>query len=407
MNQPFGFTPGDQPKFDINSLGEMLQQIGAMMQRADSTEDNGAVSWTTIRETARSTIFEDSDSSILDSQKTAATQAMQLAQTWVDAVTSFPTNTTTLNSWSRSEWLEATIPAWQPLIDPVAEGMQRTMVDLNQQLPAGMEVPAEMKAMLEPIMAMAKKMAAVSTGMQIGKGLGALSAELLAASDIPVALTPNCEPAVFPNAISKFAADYGLPVAEAMLFICVREAAFQRLMAANPWLQREVGDLVASYARGIEFDADRIQELMGQIDPADPSSMQELLESGAFEPTRTAAQERALQQLEFRLALVEGWVQLLAQTAVAGRLEAATALGEIFVRRQISGGPTGKAFANLVGLQLDTVLIRKALLFWQDFTEQAGSDKRDWVWTHPDLLPSKSDFQDPHDYFAALKNENE
>lgn len=403
MNQPFGFTPGDQPKFDMNSLGEMLSQLGAMMQKADVNEDAGAVSWETIRQSARSVIFEQSDSSVVPAQKSVVENANQLAQTWVDGVTSFPTNTTVVNSWSRSEWLEATVPAWQPLINPIAEGMQRTMVDMNQQLPPGMEVPPQMQEMLQPIMAMAKKMAAVTTGMQIGKGLGALSADLLAASDIPVALSPNATPILLPNAIHAFATEYGLPESEAFLYIAVREALFQRLMAGNPWLQREVGDLIANYARGIQFDAAHIQEIMGTVDPSDPNSMQELMESGAFEPTVSESQQRILQRLEFMLALVEGWVQHLASTVVTGRLEAGNQLSEVFLRRQIAGGPASKAFANLIGLQIDSVLIRRALDFWKAFSVELGPEKRDWVWSHPDLLPSRSDFDDSAEYFNALR----
>ncbi|MEY3407400.1 MAG: hypothetical protein RL038_461 [Actinomycetota bacterium] len=404
MNQPFGFASGDDKNFDMNSLGAMLQQLGAMMQQAGDESDTGAVSWKSIKDSARQTIAKDGDASITDGQKSAVVDAVELAQTWTDTQTVFPVTTSGAKAWSRSEWVEQTLSAWEPLINPVAEGLQRTMAQTAPQL--GGELPAEMAQMIEPVMAMAKKLASLQTSMQIGNGLGALSGDLLAASDIAAPLSPNSVPALLPNAIQKFAADYSLPVNEVMVYVAIREVAFQRLMSANLWLQHELANLIASYARGIEFDAERVQEVLSGIDPNNPESMQEVMSAGIFEPTRTEAQERALAKMEFVLALVEGWVAQVTAAAANQRLTSANALNETFLRRQMSGGPAAKTFTNLVGLELRPKLLRSAINFWSVVESEVGIDKRDGVWSHPDLLPSPEDFENVAAYLAGLKADN-
>ena len=39
--------------------------------------------------------------------------------------------------------------------------------------------------------------------------------------------------------------------------------------------------------------------------------------------------------------------------------------------------------------------LREAATLWRMLTEQAGSDRRDEVWAHPDLLPDASDLDNP------------
>ncbi|MEY4348512.1 MAG: hypothetical protein RIS43_931, partial [Actinomycetota bacterium] len=151
---PFGFTPNEGQPFDMNSLGEMLQQIGQMMQRAQNDTTENGVSWGTIHDSARQAISAAGDPSITDKQKNDVSQAVALAQVWLDGVTTYPASSTESLAWSRSEWLEATLPAWRPLIEPVAAGLSRTVTQISSEAQSPQELeqlPPEMKAMLEPM----------------------------------------------------------------------------------------------------------------------------------------------------------------------------------------------------------------------------------------------------------------
>src|SRR5208337_1059732 len=60
------------------------------------------------------------DPSVLDAQRREITDAVRLADLWLDEVTAFPSGIHKIEAWSRSEWLEATFPIWAKLCDPIA-----------------------------------------------------------------------------------------------------------------------------------------------------------------------------------------------------------------------------------------------------------------------------------------------
>jgi putative hydrolase len=103
----------------------------------------------------------------------------------------------------------------------------------------------------------------------------------------------------------------------------------------------------------------------------------------------------SLARLETALALVEGWVGVIVQRAVADRLPSVGRLAEAYRRRRAAGGPAEQTFAALVGLDLRPRRLREATTLWAALTEHRGIDGRDALWGHPDLLPSEEDFADP------------
>jgi putative hydrolase len=95
------------------------------------------------------------------------------------------------------------------------------------------------------------------------------------------------------------------------------------------------------------------------------------------------------------LALVEGWVDEVVAQATAERMPNATKLQEIVRRRRAAGGPAEDAFAALVGLELRPRRLRDAATLWSSLRSRKGAAARDAVWSHPDLLPTSADLDDP------------
>jgi hypothetical protein len=73
----------------------------------------------------------------------------------------------------------------------------------------------------------------------------------------------------------------------------------------------------------------------------------------------------------------------------------ADALREASRRRRATGGPAEQTFATLVGLELRPRRLREAAALWWGVTEKHGIGVRDNIWSHPDLLPSADDLDDP------------
>lgn len=316
-------------------------------------------------------------------------ESLRLADLWLEDQSALPSGIRTSTAWSRSEWINNTIGVWQKLCDPVAGRMVAAMGDL---------VPEEMREQLGPMSSMVAALGGALFGGQLGQALGSLAAEVLSAGDIGLPLGPAGAAALVPANIAEYGEGLSLDPAEVLLYVALREAAHQRLFGHVPWLRAHVMGSVEAYAAGIKVNQEAIEEAMGQIDPNNPESMQELALEGIFSPDDTPAQKAALVRLETTLALIEGWVAHVVDTAAADRLPNVAALSEAFRRRRATGGPAEQTFGALVGLEMRPRRLREATALWAALTEHRSISGRDAIWDHPDLLPTADDFADPQAY---------
>lgn len=383
-------------------LQQMFQQVQSMMM---SSAGDGPVNWQLAHDHARRTAASTSDPSVSATQNREVDEALRLAELWLDNVTDFPSTGLIGRGWSRAEWIEATMATWRRLTEPVANSVSTALsTAISEQL------PEEMKGMLGGATSMLQNMGGAIFGMQLGAAIGALSGEVVSASDIGVPLV-DLEMALLPANVVKFGEGLGLPEGDVRLYLAVREAAHARLFMHVPWLRAHLLGTVEDYARGIHIDISKIEEVARDVDPRNPESLQEALQGGVFTPERTPQQDAALSKLETALALVEGWVDELTAAATDGVLPSAPALREAVRRRRATGGPAEHAFASLVGLELRPRRLRDAAQLWASLTAERGADGRDAIWRHPDLLPNAEDLDDPTGFSArrsaAEAQENE
>ncbi|MHA6629181.1 zinc-dependent metalloprotease [Pseudonocardia sichuanensis] len=376
--------PGGAGGFDVNQLGQMLTQLGQMLSQAQNSGD-GPVNYDLAAQMARQRLAA-TTSSLTGAQRAAVSDAVKLAELWLDAATDFPAGATETKAWSASEWVDASLPTWKRLCDPVAQRVSSAWVEA---------MPEEVRSAAGPMIAMLGQMGGLAFGSQLGNGLAQLAAEVLTSTDIGVPVGPDRVAALLPENVEKFTKDLDRPSSEVMIFLAAREAAHQRLFAHVPWLKERLLGTVEEYARGIRVDSSRIEELARGIDPSNPAAIEEAMQSGMFEPETTPEQKAALARLETLLALIEGWVDAVVAEAVGERLPGADALRETLRRRRGAGGPAEQAFATVVGLELRPRRLRAAAELWKLLGEQRGVAGRDALWAHPDLVPSADDLDDP------------
>ncbi len=409
-NTPFGFVPGsgdddgEDPStpspFDADNplaalfgagggpadLGAALQQIGKLL-----SYEGGPVNWDLARDTARKAVAAVGDRSVSDAQRRAVDDAVRLAEVWLDGVTGLPSGTTEAAAWSRAEWVEGTMAAWQRLVEPVARKVVET---------SSTAIPEQMQALAGPMAGMAQQLTGAMFGGQVGQGVGQLAGEVLTGSDIGFPQGPAGVAILVPANIAEYGSGLGIPEDEVLLYLALREAAHHRLAAHAPWLEGTLEAAVADYAAGITVDTARLEEVVREIDPNQLDQLQGVLEQGMLAPEDTPAQRQALARLETLLALVEGWVDVVV-SAAAATLPSRAALREALRRRRASGGPAEQTFGTLVGLELRPRRCRDAAALWEALGEVRGADGRDAIWSHPDLLPSTSDLDDPAAFVTA------
>jgi putative hydrolase len=398
---PFGFGPG-------GSAGGPNQFADALRQFADLLSyGGGPVNWELAKNLARHAIAAKGDPSVLANERAEVTEAIRLADLWLDDVTPFPSGIRKIEAWSRSEWLEATFPVWSSLCEPIAvKGVDAMSSMLNidpSQL--GADVPEEMRAALTGLGGLAglapmlRQLGGAMIGGQTGTAVGELAQEMVGSTDIGLPLGPEGTAALLPSGVTAFGEGLSVDIGEVRLFLALREAAHHRLFGHVPWLRQHLFGAVEAYAAGITVDMNRLREAMPDIDINNPEALREALAGETlFRPEDTPQQKAALARLETALALVEGWVATVVSAAADSRLTHAAALAEAIRRRRASGGPSERTFATLVGLELRPRMLREAAVLWAGLTDARGTDGRDAVWAHPDLLPTAEDLEEPDSF---------
>jgi putative hydrolase len=383
-----------------------MQRLMGQLQRMFSGE--GPVNTEVAHDLARQVAVAEGDPSLSGAQARSATEALKVAELWLDAVTDLPPAGGPARAWSRSEWVEATLPSWQRLVAPVASSVADALATVLRDqvgdddlgalgLPGGAAFPGGALGGMDPA-AMMRGLGSAVFGMQVGQAAGTLSREVFGSTDVGVPLLDEPATVLLPTNVAAFADGLDSPYEEVQLYVALREAAHARLFVHVPWLKAHLHALVEQYARGITIDLEALESQVRDIDMSDPDALRGALTGDVFGLQHTPEQEATLLRLETALALVEGWVSEVAATAALAHLPHSVPLREMIRRRRAAGGPAEHTFRSLVGLELRPRRSRDAAALFAHLLATGGPEARDAVWEHPDLLPGTEDLDDPAGY---------
>ncbi|WP_295698764.1 zinc-dependent metalloprotease [Lapillicoccus sp.] len=391
----------------------MLQSQIAQMFSPQTTESRAAMATDVARKTVAGG---DADPTVSAKQQREVTEAVQVAQLWIDPVTTLDAPSGTGLAWSRAEWVEATMPMWHSLVEPVSSGVTAAVTDAlkDQMGKLGSEglggeggLPQieglDLGGLLDQVRPAMEQLAGSMFSAQLGHGVGALAGDVLTGTEVGLPLLGSEDIALLPANIHAFTEGLEIEEPQVRLYLAVREAARARLFAAVPWLGPQLAAAVRDYARAITIDTDAIEEQVRSMDIQNPAAIQEALQHKLFSPTPTPEQQAALARLETSLALVEGWVDIVTEQATLPHLPQAGALGEA-MRRRRAGGPAQKTFMGLVGLDLRPRRLKDARNLWAALENAGGMEFRDAPWAHPDIAPRGEDLDDPLGYVEKRRS---
>lgn len=379
---------------DPAALSAMLLQLRQMF----ATSGDGPVNWDLAHDLARQAASDGGDAAVSGTEQRQVSEALRTADLWLDRVTDIPSVAARTHAWSRAEWVEQTMSTWRGLVEPIATRVGDATAEAMSS-----QAPPEMRAFLPAALPMMRRMSGAFFGAQVGQAIGTLAREVVSAGDTGLPLLPAGQAALLPTNMTRFGDGLGLPQDEMRLYLALRESAHARLVAGVPWLRAHLLAAVEDYARGISVDTERLEEAIREIDPSTPQALQDALSSGLFEPHRTPAQQAALDRLELALALVEGWIDHVVDSAARAALPHAPQLREIMRRRRAAGGPAEHTFAALVGLELRPRRLREAATVWSTVAQLQGTGECDRLWSHPDLVPTEAALADPQGFAMAVR----
>lgn len=360
----------------------------AQLQHMMSQQSTGPVNWDLARQLANQQIGD--DPMVTTADRSAGDESLRLADLWLENATTLPSGTTTTVSWTRKDWIAHTVDTWKELAEPLASHM----ADALQEL-----VPEDMRAMLGPMSSLMKGLGSTLFGAQLGQAMASLAGQVITSTEVGLPLGPTGTAALLPANLAEYADGMeDIDVEEVRLYVSLRETAHHRLYGHVPWLRTHILGGVEAYSRGIQIDTSAIEALTGELDFSDAEAMHNVDLGELLRTSDTPQQQAAVARLEHMLALVGGWVSHVAAQAAGDRLPSLSKLTESARRRRATGGPAERTFEALVGMKLSPKKLREATALWQRLTDERGVDGRDAIWSHPDLMPSPEDLDDPEGF---------
>jgi len=359
-------------------LQNLFSQARSLMEPGES------VNWSLAREQAL-TIARKDQKPINENLEAEAKKAFEIAQLWLAEATSFNTSAQ-VKILSREVWVQDALPLFEKLGNPLATKMSKA---LGENL--GGLLPEEMQSVLIPATNFIQNAGATIFATQLGVAVGQLSSKALSAGEIGIPIIER--PGLIIQNIESFLAELETPKSEILIYLAVRELAISSLFQSNRWLLDQITTQVIEFAAGLKVELTGLQEMVQQLDPNDPDSMNRVMEASASFSTRSPEQEAALGRIETLMALIDGFVDAVSEQA-AKRLPNMASLIELINRKRATDGPAEKTFLILLGLELKPRLRREAKQMWEKVGE-LGQNVRDSLWSHPDQLPSKEEIQDP------------
>jgi putative hydrolase len=379
---------------DPAALQQLLSKLTSAIVPGETTE---GLNWSLV-ETQAKQIASANSRKVPESVGKSIDAAMATGSLWLDEVTDVASITTEPKLLSRELWVADSLGLFKDLATPVANRMSEALTENFKE-----NLPEEFSGFMSQASGLMKSAGSVMFAMQMGQALGRMAEEVLSAGDIGLPIFKEPRPAFVAQNLAELVDSLEEDSDQVYFYFVIRELAHARLFKQSKWLRDYTVNLITAYAREISIDNSRIIEMSENFDPADIGNIQKAFESGSLIAPRTPSQTIALERIETVLALIEGWVDCVTQAATT-RLPRSSAIAEVVRRKRSAGGPAEKTFLTLIGLELRPRKLREASAMWNEITDKVGIQKRDAIWSHPDLLPTDADIQDPTALIAKLSN---
>jgi len=132
---PFGISidPEDLKNmgmsFDPAMMQSMFAQVQAMFSGAGASDSPSGVNWDNVKNQTRQMLASmGEDPSVPENLKRAVEDAANLADLWLDAVTTIERHNHPVQAWSKAEWVEHSFDSWREMVEPVAAEVTQSMV---------------------------------------------------------------------------------------------------------------------------------------------------------------------------------------------------------------------------------------------------------------------------------------
>ena len=302
---------------------------------------------------------------------------------------------------NRTRWVMDSLEAYRPLVERLPDKLgspPEELPGLEDDPTAGM-----FAGMLQAFQPMVLAMTA-------GSMVGHLGQRTLGQYDLPIPRSVEGAGAdelllVVPN-IDAFADEWSLARDDVRLWVCVHELAHHAVLGL-PHVRAALDDLLRQYASGFRNDPGALEDRLGELDLADPSSLAGLQEAigspdlilGAI----TSPEQEALRpRLEALVAVVVGVVDHVLDVVGEKLIPSYPMLTEALRRRRVEAGEADRFVERLFGLELGQATYERGSTFVEGVVERAGEEGLRRLWIDAEHLPTPAEVDAPGLWLARI-----
>lgn len=379
----------------------LFGDLARMLQR------QGPVAWDTARVLAASVATGGTaESNVEPFDRMAFEQLVRVADLRVADVTGLATSVTgravTALTVTRAGWASRTLDAWRPLFERLAGAQAKAVADADQ----GDDDVDDDDPTSRMLGGLLQLVAPMMLGMSAGSMVGNLATRAFGQYDLPIPRPPSDELLFVPANVDGFADDWSLPRDDVRLWVCLSEVCHHAVLGV-PHVRRRLEHLVGEYVAGFRADSGAFEARIERLDPTDPqslASMQQLLGDPEFllGTAQTPAQEALLPRLEALVAVVEGVVDHVMDTAGAALMSSYGQLTEAARRHRVEAAPADRFTSKLFGLDLPQRVYDRGAAFVDGVVERAGRDGLERLWRSERELPTPAEVDAPGLWLARI-----
>ncbi len=398
-----GSTSGDNPFEGMPFIGDLMRMIG----------QQGAVSWDGARQLALSIATAgESEPNVDPMTRISFEQLARVAEIQVANATGLATSLTgrsvTVTPVTRSQWVLATIDAYRPLFERLAEAVKAdhaatsSAADLDPLTmmsgegdPTGQWL-AQLMQLLSPMM----------LGMTAGSMVGHLSTRSFGQYDLPVPRPAGDELPVLVTNLDSFGTEWSLDSDDLRLWVCLHELTHHAVLGV-PHVRARLDGLLMDFVSSFQTDPGSLENRLGDLEPTSLENMQGLQQLfgdpevmlGAIQSDR---QRELLPRLEALVAVIEGYVDHVMDHIGGHLISSYDRVTEAVRRRRVEAASSDRFVERLLGLELTQDRYDRGTRFIDGVVERAGEESLERLWQNEAELPTPAEVDAPGLWLARI-----
>jgi putative hydrolase len=296
----------------------------------------------------------------------------------------------------RSRWAVATLDRLVPVLNTLAGALQRPGDDASlMEEPDPGDIGAFLMQSLLPLL----------LGVWSGSMLGQLAHNALGQYDLPLPLHGPPTQRFLVRNVEAFGEEWSLPTDELHYALALREVV-HGAQRSVPWVRDELERLATEYVAAYEVQPDALQEQLGDLNLTDPSSMASLSQLGdpnaLLGAMRSDRQGSLLESLQRFVSVLEGYTDIVVETLGEPMIPSHARIDEALKRHRLDRGEAAAFVDRLLGLELDRSHYDAGIAFSRGVVERGGIEQLNRLWTSPEMVPTRAEFEAPGLWLARI-----